>query len=221
MSETQRLQGRQVLLPAHYLPCLEYFTCLIQADEVIIESQENFQKQTLRNRCYVKTANGMELLTVPLLKPTGKVPIRDIRVDYGQPWQKKHWRCLTSAYSNSPFFEYYAPDFLKALDARPVFLFDLNLQLLTLCLELLKVKIELSHNLSYDSTPKYPVFDARSCITDKKNVNRYQFYQPYPYYQTFGNDFSENLSIVDLIFNTGPEALGVLRKSAANHEARQ
>lgn len=206
-------------MPVHYLPCLEYFTCLMQAGNAILESRENFQKQTLRNRCYVKTANGTEMLTVPLIRPAGKIQIRDIRIDYGQMWQKKHWRCLTSAYSNSPFFEYYAPDFLKVFESRPAYLFDLNLHLLTLCLELLKVKIEFSHNLSYDPKPKYPVFDARSCITDKKNVNRYQFYQPYPYYQTFGNDFSENLSIADLIFNMGPEASEVLRNSVTSPPA--
>lgn len=213
MFESGSLQDRHVLLPLHYFPCIEYFTVFLQAKKVIIESHEHFQKQTLRNRCYVQTANGVEILSVPLLKPTGKVPIQDIRIDNHQLWQKKHWRSLTSAYSNSPFFEFYAPDFHKILHAGGPFLFELNQQLLTLCLNFLKITTEISYNLSYDPKPDYPVFDARSCITDKKNVNRYKFYSPYPYYQTFGNDFSENLSILDLIFNMGPGASEVLKKS--------
>ncbi len=207
----------RVLMPSHYLPCLEYFACMIQAGSAVIESHENFQKQTLRNRCYVQTANGVEMLTVPVVKPAGKVPIRDVRIDYGQLWEKKHWRCLVSAYANSPFFEYYAPDFQKIYESHPIFLFDLNQQMLTLCLHLLRAKVPLSYTLSYEAEPKYPVFDARSCINAKKNVNRYQFYHPHPYYQTFGNDFSDNLSIVDLLFNTGPQALEVLKKSAIDN----
>lgn len=210
------LSKRPVLLPLHYLPRIEYFVYLLQADRAIIESQEHFQKQTLRNRCYVQTANGVEILTVPLAKPTGKVLIQDIRIDYSQCWQKKHVRCLTSAYANSPFFEYYASDFFRILDSAPAFLFELNQQILTLCLTILRLKPVLSYNLSYDPKPNYPVFDARSCISDKKNVNRYEFYSAYPYYQTFGNGFSENLSIVDLIFNMGPEASDILKKSAAS-----
>jgi hypothetical protein len=219
MSEIQSLKGRSVLLSSHYLPCLEYFTCVTQAGSAVIESHENFQKQTLRNRCYVQAANGIEMLTVPVVKPAGKVPIRDVRIDYGQLWQKKHWRCLVSAYANSPFFEYYAPDFQKIYESRPDFLFDLNYEILTLCLHLLQTKVSLSYTLSYEAEPKYPVFDARSCINAKKNVNRYQFYYPHPYYQTFGNGFSDNLSIVDLLFNTGPEALEVLKKSAKDNQA--
>lgn len=211
--ETQPFDRRPVLMTSHYLPCLEYFACIIQAGGVIIESHENFQKQTFRNRCYIQTANGVEMLTVPVVKPAGKVPIRDIRIDYGQLWGKKQWRCLVSAYANSPFFEYYAPDFQRIYESRPAFLFDLNQQMLTLCLHLLRAKVTLSYTLSYEAEPECPVFDARSCINGKKNVNRYQFYTPYPYYQTFGNDFSDNLSIADLLFNTGPQALEVLKKS--------
>lgn len=202
----------------HYLPNLAYFACIMQAETVIIESREHFQKQTLRNRCYVNTANGVEIMSVPLQKPTRHVPVDEIRIDYSQEWVKKHWRCLTSAYANSPFFEYYAPDFLKVLDSRPAYLFDLNRQLLTLCLKFLRLPVELTYNLSYEQTVQYPVFDARNCITDKKNVNRYQFYRPHPYYQTFGNGFSDNLSIVDLLFNTGPEASEILLKSTVFRE---
>lgn len=200
-------------MTSHYLPCLEYFVCMMHAESAMIESHEHFQKQTFRNRCYIQTANGVEMLTVPVVKPVGKVPIRDVRIDYGQEWRKKHWRCLVSAYANSPFFEYYAPDFQGIYESSPAFLFDLNQKMLTLCLYLLKVKVPLSYTLSYEAEPEYPVFDARSCINAKKNVNRYQFYHPHPYYQTFGNDFSDNLSIADLLFNTGPQATEVLKKS--------
>jgi hypothetical protein len=214
MTQAPDLSGSTLLLPMYYFPCLEYFVLFLQAQEVMIETHEHFQKQSYRNRCYVLTANGVETLTVPIQHPTGKVPIRDIRIDNTQRWQKKHWRCLTSAYAKSPFFEFYAPDFFTILNSATPFLFDLNERLLTLCLKFLGIKTTFRHSLSYEVNPNYPVFDARSCITDKNNVNRYMFYSPRPYYQTFGNDFSGNLSIIDLLFNMGPEALEVLKKSA-------
>jgi len=210
-----------VLLPAYYLPNLEYFTAILLSDQVLIEGHEHFQKQTFRNRCYVRTANGIERLSVPLKKNSGKIPIREVQIDYDQPWRKKQWRCLESAYANSPYFEYFAPDFQKIFDRKPAFLFDLNLELLTLCLNLLNLKKEPTITLSYEENAKYPIYDARSCITDKNNVNTYKFYRPFPYYQTFGNDFSENLSIVDLLFNKGPEALGVLKQSAEDQVLNQ
>ena len=213
LSKFQPSAPPPVLVTSHYLPCLEYFICIMQTGDVIVESCENFQKQSPRNRSYVLTANGIEMLTVPVVKPGGKVPIRDIRIDYSQMWIKKHWRCLVSAYANSPFFEYYATDFLKILERKPTFLLDLNTEILTFCLHSLRLKPSLSYTLSYNTHPLYPVFDARSCVNAKNSVNTYQFYHPHPYYQTFGNDFSGNLSIADLLFNTGPEALEVLKKS--------
>ncbi len=202
-----------VILPLHYLPNLEYFACLQQFDTVWIESCENYTRQTLRNRCYVLTANGVAGLSVPVLKQAPKMLVRDVRIDYGQDWLKRHWGCLVAAYAKSPFFEYYAPDFKAVFDSKPVFLFDLNERFLTLCLKLLKSRKELKYNLSYQKEVNFPVFDARSCITDKKGVNTYSFYQEYPYYQTFGNDFVRNLSIVDLLFNLGPQGPEVLMKS--------
>jgi len=206
-------EPQDVLMPLHYFPSLEYFCCLMRFENIWLEAWEHYTRQTCRNRCYVLTANKVDVLSVPVLKTAHKTLIRDIRIDYGQHWIRRHWGCLTSAYANSPFFEYYAPDFRAVFDRKPAFLFDLNFGLLTLCLDFLCIKKEIKCNLSYQKNLNFRLFDARSCITDKKDVNTYLFYKRIPYYQTFGNDFIANLSILDLLFNTGPEATEVLKKS--------
>lgn len=195
-------------LELHYLPCLEYFSCLMQHESIVLEYQENYLKQTYRNRCYVKTSNKIDLLTIPVLKGTQKS--RDIRIDYSQDWVRRHWGCFQSSYGKSPFFEFYAPELELAYRKKPVFLFDLNFDLLTICLRFLGVKKVLSANLSYEEINREDVFDKRMAFNNKKTVFDEVEYKIPPYYQTFGNDFVPNLSIVDLLFNAGPESRKLL-----------
>jgi hypothetical protein len=202
--------GRTVLMELHYLPCLEYFTSLLNAELVILEYQENYPKQTMRNRCYVKTANKTDLLTVPVLK--GAELARDVRIDYGQEWRKRHWGCFQSAYGKSPFFEYYAPELKSVYNKQPTFLFDLNFDLLTVCLRFLGLRKNIAANMAYSAVMSEAQEDKRSKIsglTDSEGL----FYKSVPYYQTFGNDFVSNLSIVDLLFNQGPESRKILIQS--------
>ncbi|MCE7066865.1 WbqC family protein [Dyadobacter sp. CY326] len=196
-----------------YLPCIAYFTCLLKYDRIFIDIEERYVKQSYRNRCSVLTANKTDLLTVPVKKYEAATPTKDIKIDYGQDWMRRHLGCLKSAYGKSPFYEFYAPEILDIYDKKLAYLVDLNYELLTICLRLVGVKKELQYNLSGVVVDESKVFNAISLINNRKSLIPSEYYQPVPYYQTFGNDFVSNLSIIDLLFNMGPEAKSVLLKS--------
>ena len=184
----------------------------MQFDQVVLETQEAFIRQTYRNRCRVLTSNKVDVLTVPVKSRGAGDSIRDVRIDYEQDWHRRHWGCLRSAYGKSPFFEHYAPRFEHIYRKKLPFLFDFNFELLTLCLYYLGISTELTYTLSRPSENK-SLFDARSIINAKKKPGGSFFYSSYPYQQTFGNEFVPNMSIVDLLFNKGPESRLVLSQS--------
>jgi hypothetical protein len=98
------------LIEAHYLPSIAYFTAILPAHEILLERCEYFEKQTYRNRCRIKTTNGVVQLTVPTTSKHGKVVISDVRLDYTQKWLNNHWRPVQSAYGKAPIFEHYTND---------------------------------------------------------------------------------------------------------------
>ncbi len=202
-----------LVIELHYLPCIEFFTCLLQFEEIHLETRELYVKQTYRNRCHVLTANKVDRLTVPVLHSGGKQVMGEVRIDYSQGWERTHWGCLQSAYGKSPFFEYYADELKAVYKNKPAYLCELNYALLSLCLKFLGIKKTLAYTLSYQPHVKKALFDARSLINDKKGKDNFIFYKKVPYYQTFGNDFVPNLSIIDLLFNKGPEARQILAQS--------
>ncbi|WP_229254034.1 WbqC family protein [Dyadobacter sp. NIV53] len=204
---------KEVRLELQYLPCLEYFTCILDFDRVWIDVEEKYIKQTYRNRCKVLTANKIDTLTVPVKTGGVDTLTKDVKIDYSQDWIRRHLGCFQSAYGKSPFYEYYAPELIAVFQKKYDFLIDLNYDLLTICLRLVGVKKEVVYNLSGSEMSQNKVINAISIINNKKNTNIYNYYQTIPYYQTFGNDFVSNLSIVDLIFNMGPEARSVLLSS--------
>lgn len=200
-----------VLIELHYLPSLEYFIILMKCQWVMLEANENFVKQTYRNRCYIRSANKIESMSIPVNK--GYKQIRDIKIDYRQTWLKDHWRTITSAYGKSPFFEYYRDGLEAILLAKEKYLFDLNLKLLTKCLEFLGLEKEIKFTDNYEFNTKCPVLDLRSLVLPKINPCERGIYKAYPYSQIFGKDFAGNLSIVDLLFCEGPGSLSILKKS--------
>ncbi|CAG5069507.1 hypothetical protein DYBT9623_02243 [Dyadobacter sp. CECT 9623] len=196
-----------------YLPCLEYFTCILQYDRILIDIEERYVKQTFRNRCSVLTANKIDVLTVPVKGYDAVAPTKDILIDYNQDWLRRHLGCLKSAYGKSPFYEFYISEFTHTYEKKPRFLADLNYELLTICLRLVGIKKEIRYILSGEREEEKGVDNVISLINNKKSQNSSIYYQPLPYYQTFGNDFVGNLSIIDLLFNMGPEAKSVLLRS--------
>lgn len=204
----------QLLIELPFLPCLDFFAGMLTHDEVLLEAHETYQKQSHRNRCYVLTANKIDCLTVPVAGSTNNQPIREIRIDNSVAWQNRHWRCLESAYRKAPFFEYYAPDIEAVYRRKWVFLFDLSLEMLTICRRMIGIKTPVRLTECYDKEPAIGVFDARSMMNTSNWAESYLFYRPEPYMQNFGPQFVPNLSILDLLFCAGPEARQLLSECA-------
>ena len=201
-----------VYLSTAYLAPVQYYCKLISYESVRIEVCENYLKQTYRNRCMIATANGIQTLSVPVENPkTDKCLTKDIRISDHGNWQHIHWNALVSAYGMSPFFEYYEDDFLPFYKQKYHFLFDFNEKLrLTIC-ELLDIHPSVNYTTGY--IPDV-VNDFRTVIRPRQPVEDHSFYQK-SYYQVFmeNHGFLPNLSIVDLLFNMGPEAALVLMAS--------
>lgn len=185
---------------------------------MVIEKHEHYVKQSLRNRCYINTEHGKDVLSIPLTGKHGKVPVTEVRIDYSQKWVNNHWRTIVSAYAKAPFFEYYAEDLEKVLFNRNTYLYDLNFQLLTLCLKWLRYEVTVLETLSYEKEPLAPIKDFRSFLNAKNKDNVDYVYKAVPYYQVFGNAFAENLSIIDVIFCCGPEAGSIIRASGISEQ---
>lgn len=197
---------KSALIELHYLPSLEYFCALQDYSSIQLEKHEYFVKQSYRNRCYINTAQGIELLTVPLTNKHGKIAIGDVKIDYRIKWQNNHWRTIESAYRKAPFFEYYSDDLKKIIYAGHIFLFDLNLALLSFCLKSISLQPQLSASVAYKKNPETTFDDLRSLIQAKIPYSERSIYKSVPYYQVFGNHFADNLSLIDLLFCEGPRS---------------
>ena len=200
-------KSKIVILESHYLPCISYFTYLHKFEEIILEVQENYVKQSCRNRCYILSANKVLPLSVPVHRGTGKTLARDIKIDYSQKWVGNHWRAIQSAYGKSPFFEFYADQFHDILHTNHGFLIDLNRELLTFCLKALNMpEKKITFSISYEKHLEEEVFDARNQLSSQTNTFEKGFFPPDTYEQVFGKNFVPDLSIIDLLFCTGPNA---------------
>ena len=198
----------RVLISTAYLPPIEYMSVISGAEEVYIEKEENYLKQSYRNRCYILSAHGPQILTVPVfLGSVHKTLIKDIRIDYSKRWQQVHLRAMKASYNSSPFFEYYFETFEKLITTDHEFLLDLNIALTESVLQILKIKPAICYTESFDPAENKP-HDYRYTISPKKKSS----YNSKRYLQVFdnGNGFVPNLSIIDLIFNAGPESVKYL-----------
>ncbi len=198
----------KVLISTAYLPPLEYISAISGADELFIEKEENYLKQSYRNRCYILSAHGPQILTVPVyLGSVHKTLIKDIRIDYSKRWQQVHLRAMKASYNSSPFFEFYFETFEKLITTDHEFLLDLNIALTESVLQILKLKTGICLTDSFEPAVSKP-YDFRYSISPKKTTS----YNSKRYLQVFdnGNGFIPNLSIIDLIFNTGPESVKYL-----------
>lgn len=198
---------RSILIEPHYLPSLEVFSLIYQADELIWDTNSAFQKQSYRNRCYLMSANGVTPLIVPVHFKMGTA-FKEVTIDYGQSWVRAHWGAVYSAYGKSPFFEYFESYFQKVWNDRPKYLIDLNHEMLSVCLKCLQKKMDIKLNET-----KLGLIDLRGHFSPKHSYESRKFYEPFEYPQNFGNTFVPNLSILDLLFCQGPEAGEILRRS--------
>lgn len=193
-------------LSSAYFAPVQWYQKLCRYDGCEIECCDNFVKQTYRNRCVIATTNGLQALTIPIEKYVGsKCLMRDIRISNHGNWQHLHWNALQSAYGESPFFEYYADDIRPFFEQTHTFLFDFNMQITTKMCELLDIQPAISATDCFKTgidndfreviRPKHPIAD--------EGFEVHKYYQVYQ--QKHG--FQQNLSILDLLFNEGNEAV--------------
>jgi len=202
-----------VLLGLHYFPSLEYFTALVERkiEVIYIDIHEHYEKQTYRNRCQILTTNGVHTLSIPIVHSLHKIPLKDVKIDYAENWVNVHWRTIQSAYGKAPFFIHYADEIQTILYRKYTFLVDLNLAILKLCLNHLKIITPISLSEKYMTKRDCP--DYRSLIHPKKSFEDNHIYFPFSYIQLFTSTFVPNLSILDLLFCEGNNAGIIIRKS--------
>lgn len=204
----------QLYLSSAYLAPVQYYTKLLSGAEVYIEQNENYQKQSYRNRCNIVSANGVLGLSIPVIhNSVEKIPIKDVRIaDHGN-WRHIHWNAILSAYNSSPFFEYYQDDFYPFYHKKYTFLFDFNEELFYKIIELLDID---KHRINYTSqfVPLIEGIDMRNSIHPKAKHEDIAF-APQAYYQVYLQKFGfvANMSIIDLLFNMGNESIIVLKNS--------
>ena len=194
------------LLSSAYLPPISFFTAINNGGDVLIEQYDNYCKQTYRNRCRIATANGIQTLTIPVVKTDSpKQLMKDVRISDHGDWRRQHWNALESAYMNSPFFMYYQDDFRPFYEKKYDFLIDFNTGLAQLILKLAGINKELRLTGSYGNRESgiQGFTDLRYLIEPGKG----EMEKPKEYWQVFKQKygFIGNLSAVDLLFNMGPE----------------
>jgi hypothetical protein len=198
---------QNLLTELHYFPCVAYFSALAKAETAYLEVCEHYTKQSYRNRCYVRGANQVERLTVPVVSNSGlKVPIKAVKIDYGQRWQAIHWRTIEAAYGKAPYFLYYADLIKSVLEKKQTYLFDLNEELLQVLLKIMQIKVNIVYTESYKTAYEGNFLDLRNSWKLYGEPNE----KLQPYKQVFGTEFIANLSVLDLIFCKGNQARAVV-----------
>lgn len=198
-----------IIIHPSYFPSISHFVAIAKADLVTFEMEDNFQKQTNRNRMYIYSPNGIQLLNVPIKHSKNKHQrIKEVKIENDFDWQKQHFKSLEAAYRTSPFFEYFEDDIIPIFQKKHTFLIDLNLETMAVVSKCLRFEFD------YDETTEYfhqvdEKTDFRNLINGKKDTSEFEAYT-----QVFGekHGYLNNLSILDLLFNEGRYALDYLKK---------
>lgn len=196
-----------LFIPTYFSPISQYSE-IAKANEITFEIDDNYQKQTYRNRCYIYGANGKQLLNIPVKHPktNGRKKTKDTLIENDFPWQQQHLKSLQSAYRTSPFFEFYVDDLLPIFTKKYKFLHDLNIDTFLFLAEALQISSEFNKTTAYVILPKEK--DFRGLVLAKNGVD----YTTNSYTQMFDDKhgFLPNLSMLDLLFMEGPNAISFL-----------
>jgi hypothetical protein len=198
----------EAILHPSYFPSISHFVVMAQSDKIVFEMEDNFQKQTNRNRMYIYSPNGIQLLNIPIKhSKENRQMTKDIRLETAFDWQKQHFKSLEAAYRNSPFFEFFEDDIMPVFEKKHTFLMDLNLQTIEIVSKCLRLKLEPTFSTEYFRNPV--LTDFRTLVDGKKDSYEFQSY-PQVFEEKFG--YLNNLSILDLLFNEGRHALSYLKQ---------
>jgi hypothetical protein len=200
---------KNILIHPSYFPSISHFVAIAKANIVTFEVEDNFQKQTNRNRMYIYSPNGIQLLNVPVKHNNERHQrIKEVKIQNDFDWQKQHFKSLEAAYRTSPFFEYFEDDIQPIFQKKHNYLMDLNMETMAIVSKCMRLEFD------YDETTEYfhivtDKIDHRNLINGKKDTS---FFEPYT--QVFGDKhgYLNNLSILDLLFNEGRYALDYLKK---------
>ncbi len=202
------MKSQTSLFSTSYLPPITYIRACLKASEIILDSHEHFVKQSYRNRCRIYGANGMLQLIIPVSHDQlFQKPISEVTCIIEEPWQTIHWRSISAAYRNSPYFEYYEEEFKVLFKETGLTLFEFNLKLLRLVFKILKQEIHIGFTESFEKTPQ-TILDLRHTFHPKKLST-----EKLPrYHQVFEDrhGFIPDLSILDLLCNMGPNSSAYL-----------
>jgi hypothetical protein len=200
-----------ILIHPTYFPSISHFAAIAHADTVTFEMEDNFQKQTNRNRTYIYSPNGIQLLNIPIKHATERhQKTKDVKIETAFDWQKQHFKSLEAAYRTSPFFEYFEDAISPIFTKKHTFLMDLNMETIAIVSKCLAMKLEYNVTVEYfHEVPEYN--DFRSLANGKKDTAQFE-----PYTQVFGekHGFINNLSVLDLLFNEGRFASDYLKNQA-------
>ena len=199
-----------LLIHPTYFPSISHYVAMAQSEKIVFEMEDNFQKQTNRNRTYIYSPNGIQLLNIPV-KHSKQIhqKTKDVKIETDFDWQKQHFKSLEAAYRSSPFFEYFEDEIRPVFKKKHAFLLDLNFEAMDIISKCLRMKFE------YDTTTEYfhevdsnTILDFRTLADGKKDDSQFE-----PYIQVFEEKqgFLNNLSILDLLFNEGRYALDYLK----------
>ena len=191
-----------------YFPSIAHFVAMVKAKDVVFETDDNFLKQTYRNRTYIYGANGKLVLNIPVIhSQKNRQKYRDVQIFNEENWQSLHWKSLLSAYRTSPFFEYYEDELLPLFTEKFESILDYNLKCIEVICDCLQLELNIYKTEVYQKEVE-DVLDLRSLVNAKKETT--QNFETYT--QVFGekHGFISNLSILDLLFNEGPNALNYL-----------
>ena len=205
-----------LIIPTTYLGPIQLYAYIYKYHHIVEDRHEHFVKQTYRNRCYIATPTGAQALTIPVVREgASHTTTEHVRISNHGNWKHLHWNAITSAYESSPYFEYYMDDFLEVFNRPYEYLTDFNEALRNLVLSLLSLETPVNSSLEYINTAtlEMPYTDLRPLLSPKVDLSIDSDFSSTPYYQVFTEraGFIPNLSIIDLLFNLGPESRMVLK----------
>ncbi|XOD66552.1 MAG: WbqC family protein [Flavobacteriales bacterium Tduv] len=199
---------KSIIIPLYYFAPISYYAYWLQANDICLEKEDYYEKQTYRSRCYIYAAKGRLMLNIPIEHKGGR-KYKDIRISYESPWRKQHLKSLKTAYQSSPYYEFYEDDFLSLFEYKETFLWDFNWRSTQVICNLLEIDPLSTHTETYEKKHAEAI-DLRNRFNVKNPSSCFP-----KYYQVFSekHGFISDLSILDLLFHQGKYSIQYLKNS--------